>query len=382
MMRFRISWPSGSGSLMVVPGGPAGAFGSPTSVAAAVGAADLAVGDLDGDGWLDAVVADGASGATVSIFRGGAGGFVAAGSVALAGTSFRLELGRFDADALLDLAVTNGASVSVFRGNGAGGFVAPGFSVALPGTGRGLLFDDFDGDGRTEIAVAHDVGQPERIAIFEENGSGGPGPVIEWTTGIVPDAGGGTYAPVAADFDGDGDRDLLVTSSSLRYSGLLLNAGDGTFAGPVGVGNHWSGAAGAVADFDGDGGPDVLVATTATDDNSNRRGALSILLNRVAALADVPPPAAAPARTLQLALAPNPATLGSRITFVAPQAADASIEVYSVTGRQVASRALGLVAAGRRSEAIPGRAQLAPGLYWARVKVGESAGAIRFAVTR
>ncbi len=107
-----------------------------------------------------------------------------------------------------------------------------------------------------------------------------------------------------------------------------------------------------------------------------------MLMNRVAAVADVPPPAPTPARTLQLALAPNPATIGSRVTFVAPQAGDASIEVYSVTGRQVASRALGLVAAGRRSEAIPGRAQLAPGLYWARVSVGTAVEAIRFVVTR
>jgi len=66
---------------------------------------------------------------------------------------------------------------------------------------------------------------------------------------------------VAADFNGDGHTDLLVTTAS--YDKLLWNNGDGTFtegAKAAGVDSFGWHSGAAVADVNGDGRPDLFVA--------------------------------------------------------------------------------------------------------------------------
>ncbi len=375
----------GGGVLSTILALPGASFASPVTVAGPALGNDLALADLDADGSLDAVLAS-ASAAEAWVYAGGPGGFALAQTLALPAAARRIALGIVDAGATPDLVCTSGNAFAFFPGTGAGTFSGPGIVVATPAAAQDVAIDDLDGDGARDVAVVYLDALVSGLARFESDGGTGFAPSGAWTTALDPLARAATSELLVADFDGDTDRDAFALAAD-RYSALLLNGGDGSFAASQGFGHFRPGVGAATADLDGDGGPDVVVAGVSSGFDpisglTTRTSALAVLLNRVAALADVPPPAATPARALQLALAPNPATLGSRVTFVAPRAADASIEVYAVTGRQVASRALGLVAAGRRSEAIPGRAQLAPGLYWARVKVDETVDAIRFVVTR
>jgi hypothetical protein len=86
-------------------------------------------------------------------------------------------------------------------------------------------------------------------------------PPIAYATGTSP------QCAIAADFDGDGDRDIAITVRNPARLSLLRNLGDGTFAAPeftVLAAN--SDPSGLVArDFNADGHPDLVVGLRGLD---------------------------------------------------------------------------------------------------------------------
>ncbi|NRA58436.1 MAG: VCBS repeat-containing protein, partial [Phycisphaerales bacterium] len=71
------------------------------------------------------------------------------------------------------------------------------------------------------------------------------------------DAGNRPQTVAIGDLDGDGDLDLAVANSVSHNVGVMLNNGDGSFAGAA----HYSTGRGpysvAVGDLDGDGDADL-----------------------------------------------------------------------------------------------------------------------------
>ncbi|HEX9668669.1 MAG TPA: VCBS repeat-containing protein, partial [Thermoanaerobaculia bacterium] len=146
----------------------------------------------------------------------------------------------------------------------------------LPETmGAGLAWLDFDGDGWLDLYLVQSgpfppdgsAGAPSRL--FRNRGPDAAGRVR--FESVADDGGAGIpgdaardygQGVVAADVEGDGDADLLVTS--FGRDALLVNGGDGRFAPAgegAGLGRHpgWSSSA-AFADGDGDGDLDLYVA--------------------------------------------------------------------------------------------------------------------------
>src|SRR5205814_7764789 len=114
----------------------------------------VAVGDFDGDGVRDLVVA---GSGTVSVLLGkGDGTFQAAMNFPVGGCCsypFSVAEGDFNGDGVPDLAADSSSGVAVLPGNGDGTFQAAQAFRAGSGS-RAIAVGDFNRDGVLDLAVA------------------------------------------------------------------------------------------------------------------------------------------------------------------------------------------------------------------------------------
>ncbi len=207
----------------------------------------LDLGDLDGDGDLDAIVAHGAFGGQRLWLNNGDGSFATSSQGDGRGTG--VAMGDLDNDGDLDAMVSRaGYAEEVWLNNGDGSF---GTATAgnSNGNSRGLDLGDLDGDGDLDAIVANESGQAQ--AIMLNNGD---------ATFDVFTIGGSRGRDVAlGDLDGDGDLDAIV-AGYYSSSELMLNNGDGSFAvSSFGI-TRIQRTAVDVGDLDGDGDLDVVMS--------------------------------------------------------------------------------------------------------------------------
>lgn len=124
---------------------------------------DLAVGDIDGDGAPDLVIAH-ASG-KVSFQRNLGHGRFSPSVADLEVPNVKLvALADFDADGRIDLAIGTETALEIRLGDGAGGFGAPIWKpISVGGDLRRLIAVDLDGDGRVDLISASGTGQDVAI---------------------------------------------------------------------------------------------------------------------------------------------------------------------------------------------------------------------------
>ncbi len=248
-----------------------GSFQAPLNFPAGVHLYSVAVGDFNGDGWLDLAVANGGTpprylDAGISVLLGnGDGSFQAARSFgAGSGPSF-VAVGDFNGDGVPDLAVINTGAfrVSVLLGNGDGSFkVARSFEAGS--YSRSIAVGDFNGDGVPDLALTNGVSNSASVLLG--NGDGSFQAARSFGAGNFP------ISVVVGDFNGDGVPDLAVAnSSSTIYGGtvsVLLGKGDGSFKTAQSFGAGGDPTSVTVADFNGDGVPDLAVANYYTNNVS------------------------------------------------------------------------------------------------------------------
>ncbi|KUH40745.1 trypsin-like serine protease [Streptomyces kanasensis] len=202
-------------------------------------------GDFDGDGKADTAVlhtyppaAGGANHTGLWTFSSTATSTynpvrpwdnLAAGPGSWNGDASKPVTGDFDGDGKTDVAVlydngrqadgTYRTTLWTFTGNGAG-FDAP---VVKWNSGTGSwnwdrskpVAGDFDGDGKTDVAVLYDNGRQAdgtyrtTLWTFTGNGAGFDAPVVKWNSGTTS-WDWNRSKPVTGDFNGDGKTDLTV----------------------------------------------------------------------------------------------------------------------------------------------------------------------------
>lgn len=163
----------------------------------------------------------------------------------------------FNFDGNPDIAVgsSSGDTVTVFLGNGAGGFLSITNYRAAGGV-RGLTVGDIDGDGDADIVTANRSGN--NIAILLNNGNG------TFAPRTLMEANGNQETGCAfADANNDGVLDLFVAAYASSEMILLLGNGNGgfTYSTKVSTGGNGPWMI-AVGDMNGDGNVDVVSANS------------------------------------------------------------------------------------------------------------------------
>jgi hypothetical protein len=306
---------SSPGVLNILLGNADGSFQSAVPYAALTEPYSVTAADLDHDGLLDLVVAQ-RPGGDVGVFRGlTAGTFQTELTRNAGGSPLALALADLNGDGNVDAIVANectsvvggcNGTVGVLLGRANGSFQS---AVTYDGgkNPSSVAVGDFNGDGKLDVAVVSTVvtGVTDGgLEVLLGNGDGTLRPPVAY------DAGAGTLVVAAADVNGDGKLDLLVTNSgntapTTNGGGMvavLLGNGDGTFQPKIEYPTGRFANFVSAADLNGDGAPDVETAGA---------DGVTILMN-------------AGGTRVSTTNTPNPSTLQQAVTFTASLSASVS----------------------------------------------------------
>ncbi|WP_324671435.1 FG-GAP-like repeat-containing protein [Hymenobacter sp. GOD-10R] len=271
-----------AGTVSVRLNNGSGTFSGSQEVSVGSYPGSVVLGDLDGDGDLDLLTTSNATNSTgsssVSVRLNNGSGVFSGNQEISTSSLARTALGDVDGDGDLDLVLalynSSVASVVQVRLNDGTGAFGTGPTAPLEPAIFQLLLEDMDGDGDLDMVAAH-------LNVT----TGIPGPIAQGRVILYRNNGLGTFASgqtIASlsnpgrislgDLDGDNDLDLLTTYIGFRFDpptvSINLNNGNGTLT-TVSAKPYNPGIANTVlGDVDGDGDLDFLTSTVYFNQNT------------------------------------------------------------------------------------------------------------------
>lgn len=250
----------GSGDFEVAPGSPFPVGLSPR---------DMTVVDVNGSGFLDAVVLSLEENSLFVMLGNGSGGFVAApeGPFPVGEAPAGLVAADFSNNGVPAIATVNYASdnVSVLAGDGSGGFSPTLQSPLSFGSDPvDVALGDLTGNGKLDIVIARSA-LGDALMLYGD----GSGQFSE-SSSMSMEVGKAPSAVLLADLNSDGIQDLVVVDYLADKLGLFFGDGQGAFS-PAPVGTLSVGAAPRAvqaADLNGSGHLDLAVANYGSNDIS------------------------------------------------------------------------------------------------------------------
>jgi hypothetical protein len=259
---------------------PAGAavptFAPQVTFATGPAPAGLALGDLNGDGELDIVVANenpsgpGSVSVLLNTTAPGAAvpSFAPQVSYDVGGEPLSVALGDLTGSGRLDIVVGNDASgsVSVLTNTTPTGTAAPSFSPAVSFAANGypnsVALADLNGDGQPDIVVADNSGGVDVLMNQTPAGAAAPSfaPQQNLAVNSLP-----SDSVAVRDVNGDGTPDIVLTGGSPAGVSVFANqtapgASSASFADPQVLNASGVPVFATLADLNGDGLPDLVVA--------------------------------------------------------------------------------------------------------------------------
>jgi hypothetical protein len=230
-------------------------FDSPVTYVTGTDPRGLTSGDFNGDGSLDLATANSTSNDISILINNGDGTFQDGVAYNSGGESYGITNADFNNDGKLDLAVANysNAEIAVLLGNGNGTFQNKVTYTAGAGA-KHVLAIDLNGDNKVDLACANY--DANTMSVLMGNGDGSFQPKVDYTTGDMP------RVLTSGDFDKDGKVDLITINNMSHDFSLFKGNGDGTFQDKVDTLMYIGEAPRSIAsaDFDKDGNLDVVTA--------------------------------------------------------------------------------------------------------------------------
>lgn len=218
--------------------------------------ASISAGDVDSDGDLDLVVANGRHwpGQNKLFLNDGSGTFSDERTLSAdQSTTYAAALADLDGDGDLDVVVGNDRAASYVLVNDGKGRFARGTQIGRISNTRSVTLADLDGRHGIDVILTN---RREANLICFNDGQGGFD--RQSSFGAPTDS---TINVATGDVDGDGDLDIAVANRDGQQNYVYLNDGKGGFARSVPYGTGTDATRGiALADVDGDGHLDILNA--------------------------------------------------------------------------------------------------------------------------
>jgi hypothetical protein len=276
------------------PGAATPTFAAHQDFAIGSGPFSVTVGDLNGDGKLDLVTANFNSNTVSVLLNTTAQGnptatFTAKQDFGTGTVPISVAMGDLNGDGKLDLVIANFNSntVSVLLNTTTPGAATPTFAAKQDfATGAGpfsVAMGDLNGDGKLDLVIANEGANTVSV-LLNTTAPGAATPSFaakqDFATGAIPES------VAVGDLNGDGKLDLAVANASDNTVSVLLNttapgAATPSFAAKQDFATGSAPESVAVGDLNGDGKRDLVIANTADD-------TVSVLLNTTAPGATTP----------------------------------------------------------------------------------------------